>query len=211
MRGRTVAVTWRDLPATDEMSALVRFLPPAERERRAEMAEERQRAFVGGRALARQVLGVVLGVAPQDVPIQLDGERPLLPVATGLWISISHSGPVVACAVARRPVGLDVEEPSGREPEDSLLRRVCAPREIDRVRRSGDPEAVFLRLWVRKEAVAKALGLGLDAGFPTLHVDSPLPVRAGGGRWRVRDLVVGGLPAAVAARGVGWWLQMRRG
>lgn len=70
---------------------------------------ERQRQFVIGRVLARQLLGELLGVAPRSLLIEeRPGQAPVLANHSACF-SISHSGPWVACAVSAHGVGLDIE------------------------------------------------------------------------------------------------------
>ncbi len=74
---------------------------------------ERRRQFVIGRALARTMLGQLLGAAPPSLLIE---DRPgQAPVLSGLdpntFFSISHSGHWIACAVsADTALGLDIEQ-----------------------------------------------------------------------------------------------------
>jgi phosphopantetheinyl transferase len=203
----TVDVGWRRPPAAADVPGLLATLPAAERERAEPMAPARRAGFVAGRAVARALLGDRLGVPASDVPLTVVDHRPVLPSQLGWFLSISHSGSVVACAVARRPVGLDVEAPE-RPPRESLVRRMCTPAEAAEVAAATDSTAAFFRLWVRKEAVSKATGAGLDAGFGDLDVRRSR-VTAGDTRWRLRDLTLDGLPAAVAAPGRWWRVRVR--
>lgn len=83
-----------------------------------------------------------------------------------LHISISHCAKAVAVAVStKQKVGIDIE--SRRKVGDSLMERVCTPDELDKIRRSDDPEMAFLRCWTRKEAVLKCRGTGIK-GFGSM-------------------------------------------
>lgn len=209
--GRSIDVVWRRLPADRAgaiFAALLTRLPQPEQERSATMAGERRLAFVTARALLRDQLAARLGQRPEAVPLAVVDDRPVLPASTGLFVSISHSGPIAVCAVADGPVGIDVEAPGGRPPRPSLIRRVCTPDEAALLETAADLEPAFLRLWVRKEAVSKALGQGLDAGFGRIDVRRDT-VTVGDTRWQVVDLELAGLPAAVAApAGDDWSLRV---
>lgn len=198
-----IRVRWRTIASPTALPALLAALPEAEQRRGNGMAPARLAAYVTGRALARRMLSEQLGVRDVDVPIQLDDERPTLPSDSGLWLSISHSGQVVGCAVARRPVGFDVEQ-LPNPPSDSLLRRTCTPAEVKRIQAAADPLAAFARTWVRKEAVAKASGVGLGLQLDRIDVRRPLVRVDAHGTWRVRNLTLGGMPAALAAHGAFW-------
>ncbi len=70
-----------------------------------------------------------------------------------LHFSLSHGGGLAACAVADRPVGVDVEGP--RSVSEALLRRYFTAEE----REAAEP----LRLWTLKESCCKMTGRGLAA------------------------------------------------
>ena len=93
--------------------------------------------------------------------------------------SVAHSGDLVAVAVARTPVGVDVEQLDGRphplggdgDPE-ALARLVLSAAEraaLAAVPPAGRARA-FLVAWTRKEAVTKATGDGLRAAFSDVVV-----------------------------------------
>lgn len=95
--------------------------------------------------------------------------QPLLPARAGLHVSLAHTGSVVAAAVARgRRVGIDVEAPTPFDAAAAAL--VLTPGEGRAVDAAACRGAAFLRLWVRKEAVGKALGLGLAPEIVALDV-----------------------------------------
>lgn len=139
---------------------------------------ERRRQFVIGRALARTMLGQLLGVAPPSLLIE---ERPgQAPVLSGLdpntSFSISHSGPWVACAVsADSALGLDIEQlDAGRDiaalAAQSFDADCCAWL-------AARPEATrlrdFYRLWSTQEARIKlnaAPASTLELAHPALAV-----------------------------------------
>jgi hypothetical protein len=88
------------------------WLDDAERRRAASYSHLADRnRFVAGRSLLRAVLAENLCVAPSEVPlVQPPGGPPeLTGPAHGLHWSVSHAGPLIAVALARRPVGVAVE------------------------------------------------------------------------------------------------------
>jgi 4'-phosphopantetheinyl transferase len=95
----------------------------------------------------------------------------------GLSFSLAHSGEVVAIAVARGPVGIDVE----REPSGCVCSLASAmhPDDAALVEALPEPERhhAVIRWWVRAEAVLKCAGVGIAHGmdaFPVLGA----PVRS---------------------------------
>ena len=139
-------------PSTDYMSE--------ERRQRVEaMRFEADRLrTVAGENLARQMLAERLGCAPADVALQWDENgKPVVP-GTGLYVSVSHSGAYVVCAVDDKPVGVDVE--TVREVDEKFMRRVCSEEELAYALRGGDVQRRFWELWTAKEAIFKLTGHG---------------------------------------------------
>ena len=86
-----------------------------------------------------------------------------------LHFSLSHGGGIAACAVADRPVGVDVEGP--HPVSEALLRRYFTAEE----REAAEP----LRLWTLKESCCKMTGRGL-AALTEIHLKFGASVTACG-------------------------------
>ncbi len=114
------------------------------------------------RSTARRLLARQLGCAEPDLAIAHDpAGRPLLarPGGTGFALSLATRAGIVAVALARGPVGVDVERV---ETQGALPLEVLHPNErrlLDATVPSLRPLA-FARLWAAKEAYVKALGTG---------------------------------------------------
>lgn len=187
------------------------WLTPSEATRAAAMGSARRRAqFVAGRWLLHRTASEAFGAhgyafdAPDGRPVL----RALAPAAAASC-SISHSANVVLCAAGKsRACGVDVEAIRPRRDFPALCARVLHPRELARVRGAPEHERWrrFYEIWVVKEAVAKALGIGLGFPFRALAVaaDARLeeaPPRFGllAPSWHVRALDAGdGVAAALA-------------
>lgn len=115
------------------------------------------------------------------------GRPRVLSPATRLEFSLSRSGAHWALAVtAAGHVGLDIES-RGDLDADALSGLVFSGLvltggERDRIRAAGHGEErreLFLRAWTRKEAVLKAVGVGIatDLGRLDVHVAEEGPVR----------------------------------
>lgn len=179
----------------------------ADRDRAADFAfEEDGRRFLAGRASLRHVCRRYVADAGERFRIAYEHGRPFVPGAR-LACSLSHAGELIAVAVSRRAVGIDVEQIRGIEPESALVARACTPAQLRELERlpPGERERVFLAQWVRKEAAGKALGVGLDLALaPSPFMAFP---RAGRrrhrGLWRVFELETpDGYVGAVAGRGL---------
>jgi 4'-phosphopantetheinyl transferase len=109
-------------------------------------------------------------------------------VTGGPHFNLSHSGDLALIArCADAPVGVDLEHARALRNPTGLARRMCSPRELTWAGRSPDLNAALLRLWVRKEAVAKAEGGGLETALSGIDVLDPIAT-ARGSRWFVHDL-----------------------
>jgi len=77
-----------------------------------------------------------------------------------VFVSITHSGDFVACAVSDTPVGIDLE--AKREIKPSVLARALTSKELEFIAESNKDEHMeFLKFWTAKEAYVKLTGEGL--------------------------------------------------
>ena len=153
--------------------------------------EEDRERFLAGCALAKTALARYTGQRPANVRFDRTcgqcGEPHGKPVIEGGGVehSVAHSGDLVAVAVARAPVGVDVEQLDGRPrplggdgDPDALARLVLSAAErtaLAEVPPAGRARA-FLVAWTRKEAVTKARGDGLRVPFGEVVVAADLAV-----------------------------------
>jgi 4'-phosphopantetheinyl transferase len=175
----------------DASPRLAGLLDHAERERWAAYRRDADRErFLVGCGLAKTVIAACTGRRPAEVSFDRAcrrcGRPHGKPVLRGgdLEFSVSHSGDLVAVAVATAPVGVDVEQLDGRPREPggndlaALGRTVLAEEEraaLAAVDPAGQARA-FLVAWTRKEAVTKAQGDGLRVPFGEVVVAADLAV-----------------------------------
>lgn len=106
------------------------------------------------------------------------GERgkPYFPKRPELGFSISHTGPLWACAFHRGPVGLDIQEHTRFRGEDwaaaderlgRLAVRFFHKKEAAYV---GGRHERFFQIWAAKESYVKYTGRGIDEGFGEFSV-----------------------------------------
>lgn len=204
-----------------------RWLPDAARLiDRHETARVARRRFPADRdvlvlsyALHRLLLGQALGMDAADVPLGRDGlgcprvgecaltqGLPRSAVSTvAVRTSLSHTNDFAAFAVtASGPVGIDLEPVSSAAAMPGIAERICTPAEHDALRGLLEPDrsAALLALWVRKEALLKAAGIGLACEMDSFHAPAGrrLSLPAGDGIAEVRMLDAGhGCLAAVAS------------
>lgn len=85
-------------------------------------------------------------------------------IANAADFNLSHAGGAVVCALSKNArVGIDVELLRSLEPDHFTL--CMTPQQIESFHSTTDPSRALLELWVAKESVAKAKGLGLGTDF----------------------------------------------
>ncbi len=90
-----------------------------------------------------------------------------------LYFSLSHTKTALAVAIARFPIGIDIETIiSDRRLDQTFLDHTMSLAEQTAIRAAADPCLAFTELWTRKEALFKALGTGIEmASLPSLLAD----------------------------------------
>lgn len=93
--------------------------------------------------------------------------------------SLSHTKNAIGVAIARTPVGIDVETVVSvkRTEERHFLDRTMSADEQKRIFAAVDPCVAFTELWTRKEALVKARGTGLDMDMLPALLDVTVPYR----------------------------------
>ncbi len=92
--------------------------------------------------------------------------KPQLARHADIHFNISHCREAVACVIADREVGIDVER-RGRYNE-TLAKHILNEREWADVQNSDDRDHAFTILWTKKEAVLKKNGTGISGGMKTV-------------------------------------------
>lgn len=185
---------WRfrtDVPEHVQNDA-VALLSPEERDR----AERRRTSdarteFTVARATLRRLLSLYTGLAPERLSFAYaPSGKPTIAPADSVAFSLSHADGVALVAIARTPVGIDVEtlRPRRRAARiaarflgESVTRHLSALPDVERT-------LAFHRAWTQHEAYVKALGGELFAFVPPLAFHWPWP--AGPVRIASRDGVI---------------------
>ena len=162
------------------------------------------RRFAVGRAVLREVLGALQGVAPSAVTL-VQGEfgKPALACGAArapLWFSVAHCDDLLLVALSREgEVGVDVERERPIDCWQRVAERTLAQAERDElfraIERGEAPDRVFLRHWCRVEAELKAIGCGIQGLESHRAGERPAGLR-------VADLARLPLPSELAAIGV---------
>ncbi len=170
LQTNTVLLRWLSLSAADgaHWSSWRRILDDGERRQadKYRFAVDRE-AFTAAHALRRVMLSELTG-KPTAAWRYIEGEfgKPELAPCCAtptLRFNISHTRGMVACAIGRHQVGVDVES-ADRAIDFGLADTVFAPEE-GLILKSASPDQIgclFFRFWTLKEAFIKATGEGLN-------------------------------------------------
>jgi 4'-phosphopantetheinyl transferase len=192
MRMRTVEVWQAALAQPPELvKNLESVLSDDERERAARLAAAPR--WIVARAALRIVLAGHLGLHPSDIEFGSGPHGKPELIGTGPRFNLSHSGDLALIALAENAeVGIDVERTSRRS---QAVERTLTEGERATLN-EADRHTGLLRIWCRKEALAKALGGGLGWAPETFDTTQP-------GDFSLSDLLLEdeGYVGAVAVEG----------
>ena len=181
--------------SAEERDQCARFVRPADRAR-----------AVVSRASLRVVLAKYLQQDPRVLTIRagISGKPRLDGADPSIQFNVSHAGDLALIAVTRGlRVGIDVERIRAVTDIEAILDGFFSEQETAwlRTRENDERTRAFFLLWTRREAAAKALGIGLfdcfarftlpvydhdGSGFRVELADTPAgPAQA----WWMRDLL----------------------
>ena len=160
-----------DIPSDD-------LLSEGERQRAARFATATlRRRWSSARSGLRRVLSAYAGVAPRELAFvaATDGK---LGLAAGcgparLRFNLSHSDGLALCAVTvGAEIGVDVEHMRALDERDALAAEIMTAAELELFARAASAERsqLFFRSWTMKEALSKAIGVGLGLPFNRIEV-----------------------------------------
>ena len=197
------------------VAALRAALPPDEQARadRFHFARDRRRFCVAHAAL-RDILGRQLGQPPAEVTLRSGtyGKPALGPGRSSIEFNLSHAGEYALVALTLgAQVGVDIEQIRPIDNIRQLAAHTFSPAELARLERCPPDlyDQAFFNCWTRKEAVIKALGLGLHCPLDSFDVaclpGEPARILRGppgGEQWTLAELAApAGYAAAVVVAG----------
>lgn len=148
-----------------ELAVDHRLLDQAEQQRAARYISLAARhQFVCSRAIVREIIGRYVGREPADLVFSAQpGGRPFLK-GQQLDFNLSHSGDWLVLAIGQGcRFGVDIESYCPSSPHEAIVGQHFSRAEQEQWR-SAAPDGrakVFARIWTRKEAALKAVGIGI--------------------------------------------------
>lgn len=145
--------------------------------------ESARRQFLAGRYLAKTILAAATQQTRDSIQLQLaPNGKPYL--ENSAWhFNLSHSGDWVACALAPRAIGIDIEARLRSIEHLAIAEQHFSSEEFSWLRkRQAKQNQKFTALWSLKEAYLKALGLGISHDLASmrwqLHGKSSIAVQS---------------------------------
>ena len=83
------------------------------------------------------------------------------PMADNCFVSISHSGNMVAVCTSDKPIGIDIEKIDEKKDIVKLSNRVFRGKELETFKNNPTPD-LFYEIWTQKEAYSKIDGQGVN-------------------------------------------------
>jgi len=156
----------------DEIPAPGPFLSAGELEKLATLKiEKRRHDWLGGRYAAKTLIKEILAPTTDLAAIEISYDSFGRPVWNDRLLSITHSGPF--CAAACGPaetkfLGIDLEKAETRA--SAWYEDYFHKSEL-----TSHNQELATRLWTQKEALLKALGLGLKADLLDINLSGDKP------------------------------------
>jgi len=150
--------------ADDERARAARFLRPKDGIR-----------YAATRLALRQAIGAYLSVEPARLRFSYDdvGRPAVIDAPAGFDFNVSHSGDFALIAWARmRRIGVDIESKRERLDWRALAKTVFGPHDhliVEALPPHAQADA-FFDVWTAKEALLKAIGVGIAGGLDRFSV-----------------------------------------
>jgi 4'-phosphopantetheinyl transferase len=184
-----------------------------------------RRRFIVGRGVLRTLLANYLRVAPDDIQFCYGSNgKPFIDHCynkINLHFNLSHSENYALFAFARDgEIGIDIEYVHFFSEMEEVAKQYFSINELFALQplSNGEKNAAFFAFWTRKEALAKAVGMGLSHDLNQIDVTQRrqqlslnVPDESKSNIdsfWSIQDLnLVPGFAAAVAVKGENWRLR----
>ena len=161
-----------DLTQT-EFDALLRLVAPKKQERirRYHFYRDAQNSLLGDILIRSEICRITRFNKEKLDFSTNEYDKPFLTNCPDVQFNISHTGHYVACAVANKPVGIDIES---IKPVDLIIaKRFFAPDETEYIM-NGNQTRRFFEIWTKKESRIKWEGKGLSKPLPSFSVFNPI-------------------------------------
>ena len=148
---------------TDDISSLISTLPfgAFEAERLSSIKNQEHQKESLASLLCLWKLTRSVGLSDADLIVIRDGHGKPRFASIPLCFSMTHSRGLCAVALSDCDIGIDLEFTDVNRNYTEVSKRFFSPEEYATICSSTSPENEFIRLWTKKEALAKLYGQGL--------------------------------------------------
>jgi len=109
--------------------------------------------------LLQEGLKQQFGVLAPPIFIYNQHGKPYLRETPQIFFSLSHCKYGVACAISHAEIGIDIQDV--RPLDIRIAQKICSEKELAQVEASSNPDRMLCQVWTKKEAYAKAKGIGV--------------------------------------------------
>ncbi|MBE6020286.1 MAG: 4'-phosphopantetheinyl transferase superfamily protein [Clostridiales bacterium] len=102
-----------------------------------------------------------------DITVYKDEAGRPLTDREGVWVSATHTGETLICAISERPVGIDAQIVKDGLDGRRIAGRFFTHEEEKKV--LSDGMEAFYEIWCRKEAFSKVVGKGISYGLKNIE------------------------------------------
>jgi 4'-phosphopantetheinyl transferase len=132
--------------------------------------QEDQLRKLGSRWWRRYLLGRYLQSPMEDLQfVERAGGKWALAQRSGIHFNVAHAGEWIFIVISDQECGIDVEEERKILHFRPLAESVFHEEEMADWEKEAFSMTYFYQIWTRKEALLKALGLGLDADLANIN------------------------------------------
>ena len=128
-----------------------------------------QRTCVLAYLLLKRALKEEFGISENPLFEYGEHGKPFIVGHPEIHFNISHCKKAVACAVSRKPIGIDVE--TIHREEKSLIEYTMNAEETAQIMSSEQPGVAFTLFWTLKEARLKVTGEGITCDLKKVLTD----------------------------------------
>lgn len=140
---------------------------------------EHENSYITRRAILRYILSLYLEVPPKEIEIELGqyGKPYLKKTRRNLHFNMSHSKGLVYYVVTKiGSVGIDIEFIDKEKDVDNLAQLVLHEKELKLYEQMPEEKRIrlFYDYWSQKEAIVKAIGVGLSQPLKSIQMIEPI-------------------------------------
>ncbi len=127
--------------------------------------QKRKDEFIAARGILRLLMGQITNRKPNEIRFRKNEQgKPYLDGAP--YFNVSHSGSLIQIAISDVEVGIDIEFFGNQRDWKKIMDRFFHESEKETIQSEED----FLRLWTKKEALLKCVGIGITQELSSFDV-----------------------------------------